>query len=148
MRARLIVSILILVCGQAGDAQPRILFSGEKKLNNLVSELLEVTSISKTSKPFTFVRSGDGWVFISATYSGKGTVSIILDQESGGDTVMVHDAEGGPCGEAMRRVTKGHHTLTVECKGKGSVDTLVVKAIPELIHCGLGFNPEIKSYGH
>ena len=27
------------------------------------------------------------------------------------------------------------------------VDKLVVKAIPELIHCGLGFDPAIKSYG-
>jgi hypothetical protein len=27
------------------------------------------------------------------------------------------------------------------------VEKLAVKAIPELLHCGLGFNPEIKSYG-
>ena len=27
------------------------------------------------------------------------------------------------------------------------MEKLAVKAIPELIHCGLGFNPEIKSYG-
>src|SRR5439155_11043923 len=57
------------------------------------------------------------------------------------------DAAGGPRGETMRYVTKGEHTLQVECDGEISVDKLAVKAIPELIHCGLGFNPEIKSYG-
>jgi hypothetical protein len=44
-------------------------------------------------------------------------------------------------------VAKGKHTIQVECAGKISVDRLVVKSIPELIHCGLGFNPQIKSYG-
>ena len=47
----------------------------------------------------------------------------------------------------MRYVAKGEHTLQLECKGEISLDKLVVRAIPELIHCGLGFNPEIKSYG-
>ena len=47
----------------------------------------------------------------------------------------------------MRHVAKGEHTIQVECEGEVSVEKLVVKAIPELIHCGLGFNPEIKSYG-
>ena len=147
MRARLIGSIVILACGLAGAADAKILFSGERKLNNLVSELLEVSSVSKSSKPSTFTRSSDGWIFILATCNGKGTVSVILDQKSGGDTVMVHDAEGGPRGEAMRYVAKGQHTIQVECKGKVSVEKLVVKAILELIHCGLGFNPQIKSYG-
>ena len=74
-----------------------------------------------------------------------GTVRIVLDQETRRDTVIVHEGAGGS--EAMRYVSKGAHTVQVECKGKISVETCVVKAIPELIHCGLGFNPEIKSYG-
>ena len=147
MSARRIASIAVLICGLAGAAEAEIIFSGEKKLNNLVSELLEVSSISKSSKPFTFTRLSEGWIFISSTCHGTGTVSIILDKESGGDTAMVHDSESGPRGEAVRHVTKGEHTIEVECSGKVSVDKLMVKAVPELIHCGLGFNPEIKSYG-
>ena len=42
---------------------------------------------------------------------------------------------------------KGEHTIRVEPEGKVAVEKLMIKAIPELIHCGLGFNPEIKSYG-
>src|SRR5207249_8399693 len=69
----------------------------------------------------------------------------VLDKES--HAVIVHDPEGGPQREAMRYLTKGGHTIRVEGKGEFNISKLTVKAIPELIHCGLGFNPEIKSYG-
>jgi hypothetical protein len=36
----------------------------------------------------------------------------------------------------------------VECDGGVDVSNLLVRAIPDLIHCGLGFDPAIKSYGH
>ncbi len=134
--------MVVFVCGLAGTGEARILFSGEKKLNNLVSELLEVSSISESSKPFTFARPSNGWIFISSNSKGNGTARVILDKS---DTVILHDAEGGS--EAMRYVIKGDHTIQVECKGRISVEKLAVKAIPELIHCGLGFNPQIKSYG-
>src|SRR6266516_6086494 len=143
MSARLIGSIVISICGFAGAADAEILFSGEKKLNNLVSELLEVSSISKSSQSFAFTRSSDGWIFISSTC--KGTVRVILDKES--RAVIFHDAKGGSRRDAMRYVTKGEHTIEVEGKGDIDMEKLAVKAIPELIHCGLGFNPEIKSYG-
>ena len=146
MKARLIASLVICTCGFAGVADAKILFSGEKRLNNLVSELLEVSSISKSSKPFSFTRSSDGWISLSSTCNGKGTVRVILDSES--DAVIVQGAAAGSRREAMRYVTKGAHTIRVEFTGKARVEKLLVKAIPELIHCGLGFNPEIKSYGH
>src|SRR5436190_5621932 len=116
MSPSLIASIAISLSGFAAAAQAGILFAGERKLNNLVSELLEVSSISKSSKPFTFTRSSDGWIFISSTCKGKGTVSVILDKGTRGDTVIVHEGEGGS--EAMRYVTKGTHTIQAECKGK------------------------------
>jgi hypothetical protein len=141
MSARLLAPLAIFLCGFAGAAEAEILFSGERHLNNLVSELLDVSSPSDPGKPLTFVRSSDGWVFISASCQGKGTVRITLDTE------IVHDAESGPRTEVMRHAGKGPHMIDVACKGGARVDKLLVKAIPELIHCGLGFNPEIKSYG-
>jgi len=147
MSARLIACMAMFTYGLAGAAEAGLVFSGERKLNNLVAELLEVSSISKLSKPFTFKRSSDGWIFISSSCQGKGTASVILDKELRRDTVIVHDAEGRPRGEAMRYVTKGEHTIQVECKGDINMEKLAVKAIPELIHCGLEYNPQIKSYG-
>ncbi len=136
------ILLSMLICGFAGATE--VLFSSEKKQNNLVAELLEAASISKTGNPLTFTRSSDGWIFISANYKGQGTVRIILDKPN--DPVIVHDAAGGMVGEGMRHVTQGKHTIDVECKGSIRVEKLVVKAIPELMHCGLGFNSSIKSY--
>jgi hypothetical protein len=131
MRAKLIVSIIIFISGLGGAAKADILFLRERKLNNLVSELLAVSSISKSSQPFTFARSSDGWIFISATCKGTGTVRVILDQEARGDAMIVRAGAGDS--EAMRYIIKGAHTLKVECEGEISVEKLAVKAIPEMI---------------
>lgn len=109
----------------------------EGKLNNFVSKLLEVSSLSDASTSFAFTRADEGWIFVSASFKGEGMVAFRFDQ--GPEAVLSN--------ETMHYVTAGAHTIQIECKGDIRVDKLVVKAIPELIHCGLGFNPEIKSYG-
>jgi hypothetical protein len=126
-------------------ASAAIRFSGEKRLNNLVSVLLDLSSISNPSQPFTFTRATDGWVFVSSGSSGRGTARITLDADP--DPLVLYDTRADPRNEAVRYISKGQHTIQVECTGEAKVDKLTVKAIPELIHCGLGFNPEIKSYG-
>src|SRR5439155_17987992 len=98
---------VLLIFGLVGTATAEVLFSGERKVNNLVSELLEVSSISESSKPFTFTRSGDGWIFISASCRGNGTARVILDKELRGENVIVQDIENSPRGEAMRYLTSG-----------------------------------------
>jgi hypothetical protein len=128
MSARLIASVVIFICGFGRTAEAEILFSGERNLNNFVSELLEVSSISSSSQSFTFTRSSDGWTFISSACKGEGMVRLILDKES--DVLIAHDAEGGPPREAMRYVTQGKHTIRVDGKGQFNVEKLVVKAIP------------------
>jgi hypothetical protein len=145
MDARLVASFLICIGGIAEAAGPEIPFKEERKLNNLVSELLAVSSISKASQPFTFTSSKEGWIFISATCKGAGTVRVTLDPQSPMETTVIQGGAGA--NEAMRYLPKGVHTIGVESQGEINVERLSVKAIPELIHCGLGFNPEIKSYG-
>jgi hypothetical protein len=61
--------------------------------------------------------------------------------------VIKRDVDAAQRTEAVRNVSLGEHRLTIECAGGIRVEKLVVKAIPELIHCGLGFDPAIKSYG-
>lgn len=147
MSARLLASIAILVYGLAEAAGAELLFSGEKRLNNLVSELLQASSLSKSNEQFTFIRPRDGWIFISASCEGKGAVHVFLDRAAGAETVIEHQTNTGDRLEAVRYVAKGKHTIQVEWRGEVTVEKLEVRAIPELIHCGLGFNPEIKSYG-
>lgn len=138
--------LLAIACGFAQAAEPTVA-SGGKRRNNLVSDLLEVSSISKPKESFAFTRRGDGWIFISATCRGRGTSKIILDPTSKSDVVIAHDTTAGPLAEAVRHVSKGEHRLNVEITDGVRVEQLVVRAIPELIHCGLGFDPALKSYG-
>src|SRR5262249_17490491 len=54
--------------------------------------------------------------------------------------------ERGAHAEAVRRVANGKHTIRVDCEGAIRIDKLVVKSIPELVHCGLNYS-SIKAYG-
>ena len=149
MRAVIIASILMptIASSVVGATEPTVVFSGAQKQNNLVTEILDVASISEPGRAFTFTRPDDGWVFLTARRQGKGTVRIVLDERPGDDAVVARDADGDGPIEAVRHVAKGEHRIRVDCSGGCRVDRLVVKAIPELMHCGLGFDPEIKSYG-
>ncbi len=72
---------------------------------------------------------------------------MVLDSAAGGDVLLQSGKETARTHEAFRFVTKGEHRLDVELGDGMRVEKLVVRAVPELIHCGLGFNSAIKSYG-
>src|SRR5439155_20450025 len=129
MRIRVSASTLlpILLSRFAAESEARIVFAGEKKLNNLVSELLEVSSVRKSSKPFSFTRASDGWILISSTARGKGTFRVILNTASRPDAIILHGAGDPKLAEAVRYVTKGEHKVQVECQGNVRVDKLTVK---------------------
>jgi len=118
-----------------------------RKLNNLATLLLDVAAAPSTES-FPFVRLREGWILISFTTHGDGSIRLTLDKASPGEA-PIHPAPGsGPTYEAMHHVTKGRHRLQIERTGAIALERLTVKAIPELMHCGLGFDPQIKSYGH
>jgi hypothetical protein len=119
---------------------------GGKKLNNIVSELLEISEV-QPGQNFSFSRLDPGWVFISARCQGTGRVSIILDQELKNEQVITQKVTSAEPVEIMRYVTEGKHHLQIQRVVDLKIQSLSVKAIPELIHCGLGFNSAIKSYG-
>src|SRR5262249_34855305 len=93
MNRTLICAILLSSFCESACADGTIVFSGERKRNNLISELLEVAAISKSGNSFEFTRSGDGWVFLTATYKGKGKLNILLENASAGDSVVVYAAD-------------------------------------------------------
>jgi hypothetical protein len=142
--ARVLCSLLL--CAGATDRAPSS--PPERKRNNLVADLLVVSSILEPDSEFAFTRATDGWVFLTAGFRGTGSAKITLDPRSRSDVVIVFPTNAGRNAEAVRCVAKGTHRLRVECTDNLRVDRLVVTSIPELIHCGLGFDPAIKSYGH
>lgn len=118
-----------------------------KKLNNFVTVLLDAAPASGTES-FSFIRPTAGWIFISYATRGEGSVNLTLDKGGPEYAAIYPDSENGGTHEAFHYVSQGHHILHVERPGGVSLQRLTVKAIPELIHCGLGFDPQIKSYGH
>ncbi len=143
--------LLILACldGRAvNGAEAKVLISGAQKENNLVSKLVEAASISGPGTSFSFARRGDGWIFISATIAGDGNVAVILEDLAKTDAVIDHRAVLSHPAEGVRYVKNGPHRIHVRCEGTARVERLVVKAIPELIQSGLGFDPAIKAFGH
>jgi hypothetical protein len=140
-----ITSALALAGGLAAAPDGTMSIPEGRRLNNLVTLLVDVAP-APTTESFPFVRPSDGWVFISCTTHGEGALGLTLDKASP-EEAPIHPAPGsGPTYEAMHHVTKGRHTLRIEHTGTISLERLTMKAIPELMHCGLGFNPEIKSY--
>ncbi|MCX6619958.1 MAG: hypothetical protein NTY38_02540 [Acidobacteria bacterium] len=121
--------------------------SAGKRLNNLVSELLRASSIRKSDCSFPFARNAEGWIFISASHRGKGTLTLLIDNEPLQTAVVPHPGQHAGVAEAFRFVAKGEHQIGVKCERGMRVDELVVRAIPELIDCGL-FDPAIRAFGH
>jgi hypothetical protein len=130
----------------AADAE--IVFTGERKRNNLVSDLLEVVSVPPGDHAFQFTRPREGWIFVSATCTEAGKLSLLLDGKDGGEPIVLASVEKAAAEkqviEAVRCVSQGPHTIRLN--GDVPVEKLEVRAIPDLVHSGL-FNPAIKSYG-
>jgi len=135
----LFVGALVIAWPLSASAQPQ-----PQRLNNLTALLLE-TAPTKAGETFSFTRPRDGWVFIAAATTGDGEARLTLDGNEQ-DTILL---SGGarPAHEAMRHVTAGDHILRAAAGSTATVNKLTVKAIPELIYSGLGYNPQIKSYG-
>src|SRR5262245_20515798 len=90
MKGIQVVSIFLSTCVcECARGDTAVVFSGEKKRNNLVSDLLEVTSISTAGNAFAFTRSRDGWIFVSAAYRGEGRLSILFENSLGGEPVVL-----------------------------------------------------------
>src|SRR6516164_14278 len=121
--------ILTLNLGMALTARSESAQVREKRLNNLVAELLEASSISGSGKSFTFNRSSEGWIFVAVSCRGKGSARVILDPATRRDQLISYQSETNSFSEAMRLVGKGEHTLEVQCQGDLVVERLIVKAI-------------------
>lgn len=122
--------------------------TGPRQLNNLVAELLnlsEPTPQQYADRMFTHPR--DGWVFIRARVKGKGRVWIGVDEDTKEQALIAHSATSPDTHEAMRFLPAGEHRLRVWQEGQAAVDSLVVRAIPELLYCKLGYDPWIKPHG-
>lgn len=142
-----LVLLIVFFFAQQASADPQVVVSQEQRLNNLTSILLHVEKIPAGDNTFRFHRPRAGWIFISTVAHGVGKVTITLDQSELPIAVIDSKEAAASNSEAFHNITAGEHQLRVTCSDAIQIDKLVVKSIPELMHCGLGFDPAIKSYG-
>ena len=126
----------------------RLSFPENEKENNLVSKSARGGIHRGPAQLVCFSRPISGWIVLSAKCQGSGTVTVVLDDSATANAVINHRVRDAKPAEGVRYVKQGEHHVHVACDGAARVERLVVKAIPELIHSGLGFDPAIKSFGH
>ena len=105
---------------------PSISTDGHRRLNNLVTEVLNAT-VDSNEQTLQFNTPRDGWVFIAVQDDKTGQFRIILD-----NSAEVITAET-PRHESFREVSAGEHTLTVS--GENLVGArIVVRSIAEIFN--------------
>jgi hypothetical protein len=121
---------------------------GVRWLNNLVAELLSVTS-EKGKREWTFTNPRDGWVFIASTarVRGKERLWLTLDEEPKEQAVIVHQSGQPETLEAMRYLKAGEHKIRLGKEGRPTLERLIVRAIPELIFCKFQYDPYVRPHG-
>ena len=139
---------IAVLCSAAVGADGKVVFSGERKENNLVSKLLEVASIAGLHSRMLSAGPATAGFSSRRSVRGSGTVTVVLDDSAMADAVINHRVGDAKPAEGVRYVKQGEHHVHVACDGTARVERLVVKSIPDLIHSGLGFDPAIKAFGH
>ena len=120
-----------------------------KVLNNFVLELLNVSPLpSAHSLQYDFANPRDGWVFFTSTAQvGKDArLAMALDEEPRQE-IIVHTPGTPETREAMRFLGAGKHRLRIFGEGRASLQRLIVRSVPEILYCKLGYNPWVSRFG-
>lgn len=119
-----------------------------KILNNLVSELRNVSNLAQPVTKLKFTNPREGWVYFKLTGSGRqGAVTVTVPAAGDLREVIVLDLAKGREAEVMRRLPLGSHELTVACAGGAKAANLVVRSIPEIGYCRVDAGPQLAPYG-
>jgi len=114
----------------------------EVRLNNVVTQLVEVKSVPDDAETFDFTNPRDGWVFIRAGKPAGAEPRAVLDASESG-LVWRQNPETG-AREAMVKAPAGAHQLLIEGAQGLRLD---VRAIPEIQYCYYPTKPHIACYG-
>ena len=112
---------------------------GARKLNNLVTELLNVAGPETSGKKYAFTNPRRGWIFISNIGAHK--VQIAKKGSSQTETIPLPE-KYGEANEAMRYLDPGAYFISAR-----PVSKLIVRAIPELCFARFESNPIVKEFG-
>jgi hypothetical protein len=121
---------------------------GVKVLNNLVSQLLTVND-PEEGESYAFTNPRTGWVFLSATSTGAGNVTLSLgsgDEEPAAIEPFNESGNGEPL-EVMRELPAGSYRVRVSAQGNRPIERLVVRTIPAIFFAYYPSGPFVRPFG-
>lgn len=101
------------------------------RLNQLVTRLLRVEDVTE-DQAWTITRERPGWLFLTASLAEGASARVGVDVDDPADAQLVIDGEDEDPAEAMMEVAAGEHTVTIWLDDGALLDTVEVRAIPEL----------------
>lgn len=101
-------------------------WQGIEVLNNLCWELLDEAPGASWETQYTCSHPRDGWVYFRTQATGNLDISATDANPS-----LLHDPAGPENQECMRWIEAG--ALQIDVTGTGSLDRLIVKAVPALV---------------
>jgi hypothetical protein len=138
---------------------------GARRLNNLVLELLNLSQRDvRAELEWNFNNPRDGWIWARSTANVKarGKIEIWIEAISPGQSspapqpkwssdasrpVLVHEKTGEETQESMRYLPAGEYKARLQTEGSATLESFVVRAIPELIFCKFQYDPFISPHG-
>jgi hypothetical protein len=137
--------------------------SGGRRLNNLVTELLNVSNAKVRGQwEWKFTNPRDGWAFVSSTAKNEAggklsmTVEAVFSRPGSAELqpgshvaplALVHERHGAETQEQMRFLEAGEYRVRVRSDRPVTVRRLLVRAIPELGFCKFQYDPFITAHG-
>ncbi|NQX90490.1 MAG: hypothetical protein HRT77_17780 [Halioglobus sp.] len=107
-------------------------FQGVRILNNVVWELMRVDKETiDGTRTYLFNSPKRRWVYVAAIAGAAGgPLRLSLDDYG---EILSFDNDDTAVKEAMRYLPKGTHELVIDAPASATLDSLVVRSIPELI---------------
>ena len=112
---------------------------GARKLNNLVTELLNVPGPDASGKAFTFTNPRTGWLYFANR--GADRVTLTIPGQAEPRTVPL-DRQYRGARETMHYLPAGRYTISIP-----KAQDLIVRAVPELIFARYDREPHVSEFG-
>ena len=113
--------------------------AGARRLNNLVTELLNVRGTGSSGKKYSFVNPKNGWIYVA----NKGSETVVIASDGGKPQEYTLSTKYMGANEMMRNFPAGKYSISTAL-----ARDLVVRSVPDIVYCTYSAEPvAIKHFG-
>ena len=104
-----------------------------KTLNNFVTELARLENI-QSGRTVAFTNPREGWILFAARSRNVVAAAFAEPEKMSHDTIVFRRDEAGVSTEAMKYLPAGEYKIRLTLPAAGTVETLAIRAIPEIFY--------------